>query len=134
MKPLRFVCCAGVLFFAFMAGTTAYAVCRSYRQLTEVKLSFAQRVEVENDRYAVPRSAVYTDQKGRSWLFLVLEQEGTWGKEYICKKVYLPYAEPDQGQERVIVSERLLSQYPIAIAGEQVPEDGERVRFAEGDG
>ena len=132
MKPLRFVCCAGALFFAFMAGITAYAINSSYRQLTEVELSFAQRVE--NDRYAVPRSAVYTDQKGRSWLFLVLEQEGAWGKEYVCKKVYLPYAEPDQGQERVIVSERLLSQYPIAIAGEQVPEDGERVRFGEGDG
>ncbi len=132
MKPLRFVCCAGALFFAFMAGITVYAINSSYRQLTEVELSFAQRVE--NDRYAVPRSAVYTDQKGRSWLFLVLEQEGAWGKEYVCKKVYLPYAEPDQGQERVIVSERLLSQYPIAIAGEQVPEDGERVRFAEGDG
>ena len=132
MKPLRFVCCAGALFFAFMAGITVYAINSSYRQLTEVELSFAQRVE--NDRYAVPRSAVYTDQKGRSWLSLVLEQEGAWGKEYVCKKVYLPYAEPDQGQERVIVSERLLSQYPIAIAGEQVPEDGERVRFAEGDG
>ena len=66
MKPLRFVCCAGALFFAFMAGITAYAINSSYRQLTEVELSFAQRVE--NDRYAVPRSAVYTDQKGRSWL------------------------------------------------------------------
>ena len=132
MKPLRFVCCAGALFFAFMAGITVYAINSSYRQLTEVELSFAQRVE--NDRYAVPRSAVYTDQKGRSWLFLVLEQEGAWGKEYVCQKVYLPYAEPDQGQERVIVSERLLSQYPIAIAGERMPEDGERVRFGEGGG
>ena len=130
MKPFRLVCRAGALFFALMAGITVYAVSRGYRQLTEVELSFAQRVE--QDSYAVPRSALCTDEQGRSWVFLVLEQEGPWGKEYVCKQVYLPFGELDQGQ--VIVSENLLSQYPIAIGGKAELTDGQRVRFGEGRG
>ncbi len=130
MKPLHFIYCIAGLFLVFMAGITVYSVNAEYRQLTEVRLSFAQRDEKDKNAYSVPLSAVYTDTDGRNYLFLVLEQEGAWGKEYVCKKVFLAYAKFDESQNRVSVKEPALSKYPIAKESERILEDGERVRLS----
>ncbi len=127
MKPLHVICCIAILFFAFMAGITVYSVNAEYHQLTKVRLSYAQKDE---NAYSIPLSAMYTDTEGRNYLFLVLEQEGAWGKEYICKKVLLAYVNFDESQGRITVKEPLLSKYPIADKSERDLEDGERVRFS----
>ena len=61
MKPLHFIYCIAGLFLVFMAGITVYSVNAEYRQLTEVRLSFAQRDEKDKNAYSVPLSAVYTE-------------------------------------------------------------------------
>lgn len=133
MKPLHFMYCAGILFLAFMAGMTVYSINAEYHQLTGVKLSFAQQDGNDENVYSIPLSSVFTDADGGNCLFLVLEQEGAWGKEYVCKKVFLTYIKIDEAQNRAVVTEPSLSKYPIACEAERPLENGERVRFVKGE-
>lgn len=127
MKPLRLMCWLCLSFFLFMATATAVSVRSSYRRLPQVRLSFAK--QNEEGAFLVPLSSVSAGTDGTYCLFLVLEQEGAWGKEYVCKKVLLDYAETDPDQETAVVSGGMLSRFPVVWESERALQDGEQVRF-----
>jgi len=116
-----------LLFFVFMAGVTVYAVHRDHDRLPRVELALAR--EEGGGRYTVPLSAVRTDGEGRTFLFLILEEAGPWGKEYTCKRAFLKPIRRDPAAGTALVAGQGLSRYPIAGAGEGPLADGQRVRF-----
>lgn len=128
MKPARLMLGLCALFFVLMAGATVFSVRRDYARLPKVELVLAQ--EGENGTYTVPLAAVREDGEGRAFLLFVLEEDGPWGKEYVCRRAFLKPLRLDPDRGTALVAGQDLCRYPIAGAGEEPLADGRRVRFA----
>ena len=115
MKPARLMLGVCALFFILMAGATVFSVGRDYARLPKTELVLA-RPEGDNT-YTVPLAAVR-------------EEEGPWGKEYVCRRAFLNLLRQDPEGGSALVAGQDLCRYPIAGASEESLADGQRVRFA----
>lgn len=127
MKPVRLMWGVCALFFVLMAGVTVFSVRRDYARLPQVELVLA-RPEGDNT-YTVPLAAVREDEEGRTFLLFVLEEDGPWGKEYVCRRAFLKPLRLDPEGGTALVAGQDLSRYPIAGASESPLAEGRRVRF-----
>lgn len=117
-----------IFFFVFMAIITAYSVSNNYNNLTCVELTFAE--EIDEKTHVIPLSSIYTDDKGRNFVFFVIEQDGAWGKEYVCKKNFLYNIKINKVSMQAIISgQPMFSNYPYVMSSSSKISDGERVRF-----
>ncbi len=113
---------ASNLFFALMAGLTVYAQQRYTAMLPQVELGTAQGAGAFS--LAVPSSAVFTDG-GETWLWLVSEVQGPWGKEYVVEKGYVSIFQAEG--DRVYITGQVRK--PIVIAADRPLLPGQAVRF-----
>lgn len=72
--------------FALMGVATIYSCITSRNDLPLVTLALPEAME--EGSYRVPNQAV--QQQGYRHLFVVEEQDGAWGKEYVCREILLP--------------------------------------------
>ncbi len=111
-----------VLFFALMAGLTVYAQRRYTAMLPQVELGPAQGAGTFN--LTVPASAVFSDDTD-TYLWLVSEIQGPWGKEYVVEKGYVSVLRAEG--DRVYLAGQ--ARKPIVIAADRPLLPGQAVRF-----
>ena len=113
------------LFFALMGVATIYSCITSRNDLPLVTLALPEAVE--EGSYRVPTQAV--QQQGYRHLFVVEEQDGAWGKEYVCREILLPNMSV-QGETTLVYVD--LGELPVVVSSTELLYDGAVVRLSGG--
>ena len=93
-------------------------------QLPKVELTIAQNLY---SSCTVPPEAVYADAQGKTFILLVKERKGVWGKEYVCVRQYVSVSE--KGKTRAILNGIDELKYPVVTGSDKPVSDGSIVRF-----
>ena len=70
---------------------------------------------------------VYKRQKGYRHLFVVEEEQGAWGKEYVCREILLPNVS-NEGQTTLVYAD--LGGLPVVVSSTEPLSDGTVVRLS----
>ena len=111
------------LFFALMGVATIYSCITSRNDLPLVTLALPEAME--EGSYRVPNQAV--QQQGYRHLFVVEEQDGAWGKEYVCREILLPNVSA-QGETTLVYAD--LGELPVVVSSTEPLHDGAVVRLS----
>lgn len=128
MTPFRIVCIIFCVFFIFMIIVTFFSINSSYKHATKVTLTYGQKVD--KNIVSIPLSAIHEESDKKRYVFVVLETEGAWGKEYICKKEFVETMKIDQEKNILYVFDKKRLTYPIMLdpTGCNI-KDNDKVRF-----
>ena len=88
-------------------------------------MSLALPEMVEDGCYRVPNQAV--QEQGYRHLFVVEEQQGAWGKEYVCREILLPNVS-NEGQITLVYDD--LGGLPVVVSSTEPLSDGTVVRLS----
>lgn len=116
----------GVLFLCLLLFATLYSRTVAQWNLPKVELAIAQKTE---SMVQLPRAAIYEDSAGKTYILLVKEQQGAWGKEYICVKQMVVVSQTDG--RFVFVQGVGEFRYPVVTGSDQPVGEGSKVRFYE---
>lgn len=111
------------LFFVLMGAVTVYSCITNRNHLPLVSLALPEAVE--DGCYRVPNQAV--QEQGYRHLFVVEEQQGAWGKEYVCREILLPNVS-NEGQTTLIYAD--LGGFPVVVSSTEPLYDGTVVRLS----
>ena len=111
------------LFFALMGVATIYSCITSRNDLPLVTLALPEAME--EGSYRVPNQAV--QQQGYRHLFVVEEQDGAWGKEYVCREILLPNMSVE-GETTLVYAD--LGKLPVVVSSTEPLHDGAVVRLS----
>ncbi|CDA78714.1 hypothetical protein [Negativibacillus massiliensis] len=111
------------LFFVLMGATTIYSCITNRNHLPLVSLILLETVE--DGCYRVPNQAV--QEQGYRHLFVVEEEQGAWGKEYVCREILLPNVS-NEGQTTLIYTD--FGGLPVVVSSTEPLSDGTVVRLS----
>ena len=111
------------LFFALMGVVTICSCITSRNDLPLVTLVLPEAME--EGSYRVPNQAV--QQQGYRHLFVVEEQAGAWGKEYVCREILLPNMSVE-GETALVYAD--LGGLPVVVSSTEPLHDGAVVRLS----
>ena len=111
------------LFFVLMGAATVYSCITSRNDLPLVTLALPEAME--EGSYRVPNQAV--QQQGYRHLFVVEEQDGAWGKEYVCREILLPNMSVE-GETTLVYAD--LGKLPVVVSSTEPLHDGAVVRLS----
>lgn len=111
------------LFFVLMGAATVYSCITSRNRLPLVSLALPETVEDGCCR--VPNQAV--QEQGYRHLFVVEEEQGAWGKEYVCREILLPNVS-NEGQTTLVYDD--LGGLPVVVSSTEPLSDGTVVRLS----
>ena len=123
MSKVKFYGAILALFFALMGVATIYSCITSRNDLPLVTLALPEAVE--EGSYRVPNQAV--QQQGYRHLFVVEEQDGAWGKEYVCREILLPNMSVE-GETTLVYAD--LGKLPVVVSSTEPLHDGAVVRLS----
>lgn len=109
--------------FVLMGAATVYSCITSRNRLPLVSLTLPETVEDGCCR--VPNQAV--QEQGYRHLFVVEEEQGAWGKEYVCREILLPNVS-EEGQTILIYVD--LGELPVVVSSTEPLSDGTVVRLS----
>ena len=110
------------LFFVLM-GAATYSCITNRNNLPLVSLALPETVE--DGCYRVPNQTV--QEQGYRHLFVVEEEQGAWGKEYVCREILLPNVS-NEGQTTLIYAD--LGGLPVVVSSTDPLSDGTVVRLS----
>ena len=111
------------LFFVLMGAATVYSCITSRNHLPLVSLALP---ETGGDGcYRVPKQAV--QEQGYRHLLGVDQQQGAWGKEYVCREILLPNVS-SEGQTTLVYAD--LGGLPVVVNSTEPLYDGTVVRLS----
>lgn len=111
------------MFFVLMGAATVYSCITSRNHLPLVSLALPETIE--DGCYRVPNQAV--QEQGYRHLFVVEEEQGAWGKEYVCREILLPNVSKE-GQSSLIYAD--LGELPVVVSSTEPLSDGTVVRLS----
>ena len=123
MSKVKFYRAILALFFALMGVATIYSCITSRNDLPLVTLALPEAME--EGSYRVPNQAV--QQQGYRHLFVVEEQDGAWGKEYVCREILLPNMSVEVETTLVYAD---LGELPVVVSSTELLYDGAVVRLS----
>ena len=106
-----------------MGAATIYSCITNRNHLPLVSLAMPETVE--DGCYRVPNQVV--QEQGYRHLFVVEEQQGAWGKEYVCREILLPNVS-EEGQSTLIYAD--LGGLPVVVSSTEPLSDGTVVRLS----
>ena len=106
-----------------MGAATVYSCITSRNRLPLVSLALTETVE--DGCYRVPNQVV--QEQGDRHLFVVEEEQGAWGKEYVCREILLPNVS-EEGQSTLIYAD--LGGLPVVVSSTEPLYDGTVVRLS----
>ena len=127
MRILKLMCALFVSFFCLMGLITIISVNYDKCQLTTVTLSYAKRID--DNFCSISLSSIHMNPNGEKYVFIVVEKDGSWGKEYLCKKILLTPIEIDFEIGTALVLNQPNLNYPIVDTSERQLKNNEKVRF-----
>ena len=123
MNKVKWYGALRALFFVLMGVATVYSCITSHNRLPLVSLALPEMVE--DGCYRVPNQAV--QEQGYRHLFVVEEQQGAWGKEYVCREILLPNVS-NEGQITLVYDD--LGGLPVVVSSTEPLSDGTVVRLS----
>lgn len=123
MSKVKLYAAILALFFALMGVATICSCITSRNDLPLVTLVLPEAME--EGSYRVPNQAV--QQQGYRHLFVVEEQAGAWGKEYVCREILLPNMSA-QGETTLVYAD--LGGLPVVVSSTEPLHDGAVVRLS----
>lgn len=114
----------GVVFLCVLLSATIYS--RTVYQWSLPKVEPATPRNIQS-LCTVPAGAIYEDANGNTFILLVQERRGAWGKEYVCVKQYVSVSESTN--TNVVLNGIDALKYPVVTGSDKPVSDGSVVRF-----